>query len=132
MKVFLGGTCNDSQWRETLKPMLAIEYFDPVVPDWNEEAYQRELAERETSDYVLYTITPKMMGVYSIAEVVDDSNKRPAKTILCLLREDDGATFTDGQWKSLQAVKKMIDRNGGYVAQSLEAVAKFLNGTLNQ
>lgn len=31
MKVFLGGTCNNSTWREELKPLLKIDYFDPVV-----------------------------------------------------------------------------------------------------
>ena len=37
--------------------------------------------ERETADFVLYGITNYIKGVYSIAEVVDDSNKRPGKTI---------------------------------------------------
>ncbi len=26
-KVFLGGTCNDSLWREKLIPMLSIDYI---------------------------------------------------------------------------------------------------------
>ena len=43
MKVFLGGTCNDSNLRDTLIKMLDIEYFNPVVSDWTEECYQEEL-----------------------------------------------------------------------------------------
>ena len=50
-KVFLGGTANGSKWREILKPMLRIDYFDPVVPHWNDEARCRELKEREECDY---------------------------------------------------------------------------------
>jgi hypothetical protein len=36
-KCFLGGTCNNSQWREALIPMLKIDYFNPVVKDWTPE-----------------------------------------------------------------------------------------------
>lgn len=127
MKVFLGGTCNNSQWREALKPMLTLDYFDPVVDDWNEAAQQRELHERQTCDYVLYTITPKMTGVYSIAEIVDDSNKRPSQTVLCLLDMDDGLAFSPAQYRSLQAVASLVFRNGARVYARLKDVAAFLN-----
>ena len=125
--VFLGGTCNDSTWRERLIQMLRVPYFNPVVPDWTEEAYQRELRERETCQFCLYVLTPKMTGVYSIAEAVDDSNKRPGKTIFCYLPEDDGVEFSQAQVKSMEAVKKMIRKNGGHVCEALPDVAAFLN-----
>ena len=86
-----------------------------------------EIQERETCDFCLYTITPKMTGVYSIAEVVDDSNKRPKKTVLVLLRNDGESCFTDGQWKSLQSVAKMVKNNGSNVFDSLDAAAKLIN-----
>lgn len=127
MKVFLGGTCNESTWRADLIPLLKIGFFNPVVDNWNEEVMQRELTERRECDYCLYTITPKMMGVYSIAEVVDDSNKRPHRTILALEARDDGAEFTEAQWRSLEAVAGMVRRNGGHVFYNLLDVAVFLN-----
>lgn len=108
-KVFLGGTCGKSTWRDELIPLLEIDYFNPVVDDWNEEAYQKELYEREHCDYVLYVITKDMEGVYSIAEVVDDSNKRPNKTIFMFIEEG----FYKAQIKSLEAVGRMVDKNGG-------------------
>lgn len=126
-KVFLGGTCNESTWRNELISLLKIDYFNPVVDDWTEDCYQEELRQRETCDWVLYTITPKMTGVYSIAEVVDDSNKRPEKTLFCVLQVDGGETFTTGQLKSLNAVGLMIVTNGGKVFLNLEGVANFLN-----
>lgn len=127
MKVFLGGTCNDSKWREDLIKKLDIEYFNPVVDDWTEECYQEELKQRKICDYVLYVITPKMTGVYSIAEVVDDSNKQPKKTIFCYLTSDDGNSFTKAQIKSLDSVGKMVESNGGLWLDSLNMVANFLN-----
>lgn len=145
-KVFLGGTCNESDWRDRLIPMLKINYFNPVVDDWDEKAYQRELKEREECDFCLYTITPRMTGVYSIAEVVDDSNKRPKKTIFCVLpydssdykiKKENGKTikkysefFNTSQLKSLGRVGDMVERNGGKVFGSLEQVASYLNSQI--
>ena len=127
MKVFLGGTCNDSTWREDLIPMLEVDYFNPVVEDWTEECMAREIQERKTCDFVLYVITPKMTGVYSIAEVVDDSNKRPCKTVLVILDRDGGSVFDDHQWKSLMAVREMVEGNSGVTFDTLEKAAIYLN-----
>jgi len=128
-KVFLGGTCNNSTWRDKLIPLLKIDYFNPVVDDWTPECQDEEIRQRELCDYCLYTITPKMTGVYSIAEVVDDSNKRPEKTILCVLDEDNGSSFSETQIKSLKQVKEMVKNNGANVFDSLEDIASFLNKT---
>ena len=129
IKVFLGGTCNGSKWRDELIKLLNIDYFNPVVDDWNEKAYQNELKERKNSDFVLYVITPKMTGVYSIAEVVDDSNKRPKKTIFCVLTADDGDDdiFSKSQLKSLENVGRMVIKNGGESFFNLVDVADYLN-----
>lgn len=126
-KAFLGGTCNGSLWREELIPQLKIDYFNPVVDDWNEAAYQQELQERANADYCLYVITPKMTGCYAIAEVTDDSNKRPEKTVLLALRDYENESFNDIRWKSLQAVMKMVQSNGGQVFESLQSLADYLN-----
>lgn len=125
MKVFLGGTCNGSMWRDKLIPMLKIDYFDPVVPDWTPECMAEEIRQREICDYCLYVITTYISGVYSIAEVVDDSNKRPEKTIFCI--SEHNGDFAEGQRRSLEQVGKMVGRNGGKYFNSLEAVAKYLN-----
>ena len=42
-KVFLGGTCNESQWRTALIPMLHIDFFNPVVDDWTPECQTEEI-----------------------------------------------------------------------------------------
>jgi len=126
MEVFLGGTCANSTWREELIPQLKIDYFNPVVDDWNEEAYELELKKRETCDFMLYVLTPLMEGVYSIAEVVDDSNKRPEKTIFCVLEEDNDKEWTKNQRKSLTAVEKMVANNEATVVK-FDEIADVLN-----
>jgi hypothetical protein len=125
-RVFLGGTCNGSTWRDKLIPMLDIEYFNPVVDDWNEEARLEELTQRNECDFVLYVITPEIKGVYSIAEVIDDSNKRPWKTIFAILLEDT-ELFDPQMLHSLYATADMVKLNLGSVFYSLEDIADYLN-----
>ena len=132
-KVFLGGTCNGSTWREEMIRFLdeyGIDYFDPVVDDWNEEAKAREREEREGCDFCLYCITPKMKGVYSIAEVVDDSNKRPDKTIL-VLKGEGVLGFDDDMWSSLESISDLLRRNGSKVFYSLYRAASWISAKTN-
>jgi len=128
-KVFLGGTCNGSKWRNRIVHMLDIDYFNPVVDDWTEDCMDEELRQRDICDFCLYTITPLMTGVYSIAEVVDDSNKRPEKTVFVVLTSDGTfhETFSDGQIKSLKSVSRMVVKNGGKFFESLKSAAVWLN-----
>lgn len=122
-KVFLGGTTNKSNWREQLIPQLKLAYFNPMVEDWTPACQIEEIIQRKTCDYVLYVITKEMEGFYAIAEVIDDSNKRPEKTIFCYLTEE----FTTHQIKSLQSIERMVKENGARVFNSLEDVAGYLN-----
>ena len=127
MKVFLGGTCNESTWRDEIIKMLEIDYFNPIVDDWTPECMKEELRQRKLCDICLYVITPKMTGVYSIAEVVDDSNKRPDKTVFVRLKDDGGFRFSDGQWRSLGAVSEMVGKNGAAVFSNLKSAAVYMN-----
>ena len=130
IKVFLGGTCNESIWRDELISLIGfsnkLSLFNPVVEDWNQEAQEQEIQERENCNYCLYVITPKMLGTYSIAEVIDDSNKRPEKTLFCVLVEDDELVFNTSQLKSLIQVKRMVSTNGGKIFDGLDGIAAFL------
>lgn len=129
-KVFLGGTCANSKWRYKLIPMLNIDYFNPVVKNWTEECMKQERYEREHDDYVLYVLS-RAYSTYSIAEVVDDSNKRPEKTICCIFNEklpnSRMLALTKQELKHLNQVGEMVQRNGGKYFNSLKEVAKYLN-----
>ncbi len=134
--VFLGGTCNESAWRDCVIENLKIDYFNPVVDDWTEDCMAEEVRQREMCDFVLYVITPLMTGTYAIAEAVDDSNKRPGKTVFCFLesdRDESGEiqTFTAGQLRSLQQVRNLISGNGAAVCWTLQEVCDYFNGKDN-
>ena len=87
---------------------------------------------REECDYVLYVITPEMVGAYSIAEAIDDSNKQPHKTLFTYHKYSVKYNrpileFTNKQCVSLDAVGDMVVRNGGRYFKGIEEVVEFLN-----
>lgn len=129
MKVFLGGTCSNSKWRNQLIPNLHMGYFNPVVKKWTAQCQAEERKQRETCDYVLYVLT-RVYSVYSIAEAVDDSNKRPEKTILCIFSESDHPLEYQ-EAKHLNEIGKMVERNGGKYFTSLKEVELYLNSKVD-
>ena len=63
-----------------------------------------------------------MTGVYSIAQVVDDSNKQPQKTLFTIITRDGRDYFTEGQIKSLLSVKQMIIKNGATYCRTFDEI----------
>ena len=126
--IFLGGTCNDDPWREEFidnwnklkktndfKDLINdIELFNPVVDDWNEVAAARENEVKNNTFVNLFVITPRMTGVYSIAEAVECCHKPGTKTIFVTYDKFSEGFGNNGRnEKSLDAVGELIERNGG-------------------
>ena len=122
--VFLGGTCNGSSWRDELIKMFdkKVEYFNPVVKEWTEEAKKLEDHYKEICDISLYVITPQIKGFYSIAEAVYDSFTK--KTFFVVLDIDKFEAFNQ---KSLNAISKLLENNGVETLYSLEDVSEKIN-----
>ena len=123
--LFLGGTVGKYDWRSTLISLLdsdSLAYFNPIVDNWDDSAREKEFLVKNSKNTVeVYVITSDMKGVFSIAEAVDASNKKPEQTIFLIVR--DG--FNTHQLKSLDATKDIISGNGGSIAHSLEEVASL-------
>ncbi len=126
-KVFLGGTCNNSKWRDELIPLLDIDYFNPVVNDWTSECQQIEMDEKENKCNIhLYVITSEMTGVFSIAEVIDSAHNEKVTTIFYVIRSG----FTKGQLRSLDAVANLVRLRGETAVSSpyiYSGLAHFIN-----
>lgn len=135
--VGLFGTCNDSLWRDYFLLLLdkdKFDWFNPVVDDWNEEAQINEEFHKDNDEVIVFVITPKMKGVYSIAEVVDLSyrKKENQNLFFCFLtheKDSSGTTqlFDESQIKSLRAVANLLERKGVKTTESLVELAKFVN-----
>ncbi|MEM1135207.1 MAG: hypothetical protein AAGI07_05160 [Bacteroidota bacterium] len=120
-KVFLGGVGSESSWRAHVSRQLNINYVDPTVATTAEKELLADC------DFLLYVITPCLRGFSLIPQLVDASNKNPEKTLYCALYEDAGKAFTAHQKKSLEAIGKMIEKNGGRWLKSLDEAIDFLN-----
>lgn len=127
-RIFLGGTCGGSGWREELIPELensGLEYFNPVVPSWTPECIDLENKEKnELCNTHLYIITPEMSGVYSIAEMVNSVweclSKGSGFVWIGIL---DSGDWEEHQRKSLEATLRLIND----IAQGNSRVkAKFI------
>ncbi|MEK7641651.1 MAG: nucleoside 2-deoxyribosyltransferase domain-containing protein [Patescibacteria group bacterium] len=99
--VFLGGTCGNNNWRDgliarlTARGVSADSLFNPVVPDWNEAAQQREDQAKKDAAFNLfylgdpgqadnrcsfYSLLEATMGLYDHSErtvVVFDTTGMP-------------------------------------------------------
>lgn len=118
-RVFLGGTCNGTDWRNKLEHYLewyGISYFDPVVDDWTDECVLIENDEKYNKCNIhLYVITSEMTGVYSIAEIIDSAwivkNGDSVPERLVVVISTGG--FSKGQIRSLINVANMAKSIGG-------------------
>jgi hypothetical protein len=125
-RIFLGGTCCETTWREELIKVIQVDYFNPVVYAWTSKCIAIENNEKENKCNIhLYVITSAMIGAYSIAEAVQSSNTKGKVTILHIIPDGFGAA----QLKSLQAVCDLVRGNGGiaYVDEDLHRTARVLN-----
>ena len=125
-KIFLGGTCAESKWRDDLIKVLDVDFFNPVVEDWTSECQIEEENQKTNHCNIhLYVITSQMEGVFSIAEVIESAHMGNKHTVLQVIPYG----FTKGQLKSLEAVVNMVRKHSGvaYVDEDLMRTARVLN-----
>lgn len=130
-KIFLGGTCNNSTWREVIQDNVQVKMFNPVVYDWTEEMQVIEATEKELRCNIhLYVITSEMKGVFSIAEVIDSAHQKEKSTILQVVP----AGFDEYQLRSLKAVVDLVNKRTGiaYIDSDLHRTCRLLNAAYKE
>lgn len=121
--VFLGGTTKGFDWRTELVKKLTVEYYNPIVSKWSREVQLKEIELRKKCSVLLYVISD-FSSVYSISEAVDDSNKRPKNTVVCVLDDD----WNFGARKRMKAiVNNILIPNGVKVFYDLDVLADYIN-----
>lgn len=124
----LFGTCADSDWRGKLIPLLNYPYFNPVVDDWDEQAREKENQVKDTAAAVVFTITPRQTGFYSFVELTDLAIRDPKRLYPCFLNDDAGASWSEAQQASIDAIKEYLTNVCGVVVYTdLESLSVALN-----
>lgn len=129
-KVFLGGTCAETKWRDKVIDGLNIDYFNPVVDDWTPDCIAEEYRQKnKLCDIHLYVITPQMKGIFSIAEVIQSCFTPGKKVVLCVMNSDeiDDSSWTKEMKKSLDEFQNLAKKDGAIICHSLNEVIKTLN-----
>ena len=115
--VFLGGTCNNSRWREDaikiLEP-LGWACFNPVVPIWTEEAQAKEEEVKRNADAQLFLVTPRMTSFFSFMQALDAAHR--GVRVMLLVSETD-QTFPSAEYgllaSAIQPSLKFVKAAGG-------------------
>lgn len=130
---FLGGTINGSNWRQKLAEKLSVNYFDPVVNDWNPDHRRTEEMAKSAAKVLVYAITPKQTGFYTIAEMTHAvfGDSRPVAVLI--LDEDDGVLYEEHQQASISAIKELLNqRIGLHLFDNVEELAHHLNKVIGE
>ncbi len=116
IRIFLGGTCAETTWRNELIPLLTkrgIDFFNPVVDDWTPECQAIEEDEKNNKcNCHLYVITKEMMGTYSIAEIIQSAHLANMygtsvdKVVFAVL---DEGTWQKHERKSFDAIMNLVN-----------------------
>lgn len=130
--VFLGGTCNGSSWREKVMAELKVPYFNPIVENWTEADRDNEERAKKAASYLLYVLTPKQQGIYSLVEAaVDLLHTKDKFVVLAFLPDDDGEAYSDSDWKSILAAVRLLSDSTenpfAKVCDSVDTAIAFLN-----
>lgn len=123
MKVFLGGTVDGKDWRRYVMEELdkrGIDYFNPVVEDYTEEAQKIEDMEKENADAWLFVITNDMAGVFSISEAAEYAVRKGQRVVFCNMytRKETDAEIRMGG--SLAHVERQLGKYTGNICHDLD------------
>ena len=135
--VFLGGT-HHSDWRKEFLKLInesdtKIKCYEPVLEKWTYENVVVENLVKQNSNYHVYVLTPNMVGMYSVAEMIDSAHDDDVETYFYIMNEEPNK---DGQmvyWNprmlnSLYSISNMMIKHGAHKAHSMEElVEKVLN-----
>lgn len=120
--IFLGGTVDDP-WREEFIHLAKansafndIKLFNPIVEDWDDDARDNENKVKDNAFINLFVITPKTIGMFSIAEAVEYSHRKHCKVVFVAYDKFNSGFSSDSSNRvehSLDATGKLIEDNGG-------------------
>ncbi|CAG2230302.1 RAW [Mytilus edulis] len=143
-RVFLGGSCNPTTWRQELAiPFLkshGITFYNPQVQNWRPELLELEAQAKENADIMFFVIDKETRGISSMIEVgyLVASMKQ---VILVLTEIEDNDTeckrvFTEQEKSDLcrgrKILEDLVERNSVPVFTDIDTALKCTEIVLNQ
>ncbi|XP_029656423.2 uncharacterized protein LOC115230359 [Octopus sinensis] len=136
--VFLGGSCNPSNWRKEIAipylNNLNISYYNPQVDNWTPDLVKQEDLIKKSCKCLLFVISEETRGIASMVEVAYLSSMK-RHVILVMKDTFNFKTSTDNEQIELYKARKVIEEimrvNNLYktdnIAKALEQCVKTIN-----
>lgn len=131
--VFLGGT-HHSDWRKDFLKLIKesgsnIKCYEPVLENWTYENVVIENLVKQNSNCHVYVLTPNMVGMYSIAEMIDSAHDSDVETYFYIKDEEPNKDGDMIYWNprmlnSLYSISNMMIKHGAHKAHSMEELVE--------
>jgi len=139
-KVFLGGSCNPTTWREDIAipafTQAGVPFYNPQVDDWSPDLVEIEAQEKETAGCLLFVIDRETRAMASIVEAAEYICLG-RRVVLCIVDVEEessigGEAIGKPELKDLNRMRAYLrdvaTRNGvSYTNQVSEAVAEVIS-----
>lgn len=77
------------------------------------QSIELEKQKWNSAKFLVFIISPHIVGFDAIIELIDSSNTNPDKTLFFFSVQDGDEQFSSHQIKSLKAIGEMVEKNGG-------------------
>lgn len=112
----------------------SVNYYDPFVRKWKDHQSDVNKTEnndnkRKESKYCVFVFTSDIIGVYSVAQAVEDSIKRNNGTVLVAFVDYRKKFDEDKHFiRSMHSALELCENNGAIICESIQDMAKIING----
>lgn len=123
-RVFIAGRGDYGNWRSDIKRLLgeAVDTIESAGRGMINA--QRDAFEKEHADSIVFVITPSALSTFDLANAVNESNKRPEKTIVCFLSAGSEWMHDPRRYAELAEIRAILEANGATCVNSLTEIAE--------
>jgi hypothetical protein len=118
VNVFLGGSCNPTNWRQTVAiPLLEranATYYNPQVKEWYPALIEEEARAKDTASILFFVIDGKTRAIASMLEVAENIAAKEKEVVLVIC---DVPSDTSIEGEKVTAIElKDLNRGRAYLA----------------
>ncbi|MGH1366612.1 MAG: hypothetical protein ACRBF0_23835 [Calditrichia bacterium] len=124
--VFVAGRGDYGNWRSTIKRLLTDNVVIAESSGRGLVNAQHDAFEKEHADAIVFVITPSALSTFDLANAVNESNKRPEKTIVCFLSAGNEWMHDPRRYAELSEIRAILESNGARCLNSLSELADII------
>jgi len=124
--VFIAGRGDYGNWRSEIKRLLGDNVITAESSGRGLVNAQHDAFEKEHADAIVFVITPSALSTFDLANAVNESNKRPEKTIVCFLSAGNEWMHDPRRYAELSEVRAILESNGARCLNGLAEITELI------